>query len=194
MENFKRISDSKIALLSEEHKVSVEAINDILFEWSRYLHMCDEYENLPDDFEGIDVAEDVAKVSVFYHCNKSKVDDFDLSLFDGVVFTPHDTKQESLKLSGPYASSLFIRYLKFIQREKQLFDIELAREILKDKHKPGKRAEVRIFKENVFIEIAYYYLRHTNIKVYAPLIKDLLSLMGIAEVKTGTVRQRVKRF
>lgn len=197
MGKLKEISDNEVRKISEKYNVDITIINNLLSEWEEYFCSCEEMKKSHSSQELEDEAMssyDWALLSLLYYENKSVIESEYPIIFEKAVFTPLLSNGRSMKLSRHFTNRIIITFLKDLKKKKQLLDKNLIEEILKQKDRLGKRPDSTIVERNELIKIAAHYLRWKKIKLYAPIICDLLSILDIAEMQQGTIRQIIKRL
>lgn len=196
MSHWKEITDSEIKEFAEKQRVNKSIIDELLFIWSQNLYYEEYYDSYDEDPSPKEVAMrtiDWANLSILFHNNKSALESDESKIFTRAIFTPLNIMSKSLKLSSYTSNQIIKTYFKKLSKNKELLSIDDAEQILKQY---GGRPQhyANTFLYNAYIENALRLLKSKNIKNYAKIISDLLSLMGIAEVKPGTIRQHRKRF
>jgi hypothetical protein len=198
MEKLKLIPQDEIENIANKHKVDISIINSLLSYWEIELYLNEYYKPLQElDLSADEITsrtEDWAELCVFYHENKSAIESEDPTIFEKVDFKSTQTNPKSLKLSRYYANQIIKTYLKRLIENNRLLDKDKADEILKRKHKLGKHQVSGIIERDFLIIIGANYLKTLNVKSkYAPIIRDLLSLLRIEEMTEVNIRQIIFR-
>lgn len=196
MIEWKDISDSDLEQIAMRFKIDINILNRLMTEWYYYFFMGKNWhdyidpEYYPED-RCIRTL-DLALLSIFYHENKAMIKSKNPSYFEKVVFVPKNRAAEDLKLNSYFANQLVTSYLKKFE-DWEIMNKEDAIELLAKEHRRGKRPEVCIAERDDLIKGAANFLKSNDIRVYAPVIKELLSKMDIALIETGTIRRIVNR-
>jgi len=198
MGKLKKIPQYEIEKIAAKNKVDVSIINGLLEEWEINFCLSEYYKPLQElDLSADEInsrMEDWANLCHFYHINQSAIELEDPAIFKWADFRYPQRGTKSLKLSRFYANQIIKTYLKKLIANNQLLDKVGAEEILKNKHRIGKQQVRRIIERNWLIIIGADYLKSLNVKrKYAPIISDLLSILGIDEMTPGNIRQIINR-
>jgi hypothetical protein len=199
MEKLKKIPQDEVERIANKHEIDVSIIIKILDDWEYYDSLHDSFEafkELPvpkyDDLWSIIPPKDLAILSLFYHKNHREIERPQPKIFKKVVFTSlSPNKNEDLELSEFAANQIIKVYFEKMAKEYLILDQQGydADKILSYKKRSGKRTGDKILKRDIMIKQAGFYLKSKYINHYSPIIKDLLSKVGLGELKLGYIRK-----
>jgi hypothetical protein len=198
MVEFKELSENEVREISEKFEIDSEIINEIVDLWYEVLNEPYYY---PEDIESIKKfrkrEENISNLFQFYNDHKKEIEERDAKFFDHVIFVP--TKYPRIKLPGLDAKELFLKFIE-IQRDRMreankiFLGLEALPSFPRQKHRHEKILDKNTKERNILIEAAFHLLWGNKIKNYAPIIKELLSKMAVAEIPVGTIRQIIHRL
>jgi len=195
MIKYKEIPRLKLLQLTEKYNLDLSILDNILLEWAKYLHYADEMSSFEESEEILkerkEATDDWVELSLFYYENKEIIEKNDLHIFEKSVFYPFKKNEVSLSFSSRQSNLILKTYLLHLRNNNKLLEEGLARKMKEIKMRKERRKVQSIFMRNELIYMAASYLKVENISTYAPLIRELLLYMDIANMKDATIRKIV---
>lgn len=196
MSKWKEVQDNYIQQIAEKHRVDKSIIDSLVSEWQRILFVNEEWDNVKYEPSGKEVVIrtiDLAKLSILYHENIEAFESEDPNVFLRSVLTKQDTELKSLKLSSATTNWIIKTYLQKLKKSNQLLSKDEAHRVIRQlEGRPNQYRPTDIY--SMYINTAIEFLKVERVTHYASIISELLSLMGIAEIKPGAIRRHAGRL
>ena len=197
MKKLKKIPKDEVERIANKHKIDVSIITGIIDEWEDYDYLHDsfeEYKESPftkrDELPWSKDSEGWATLSLFYHDNRKKIELPEPKIFKKSSFTYlGPLKKDPLELSEFVTNHIIKTYLEKMANENLLFKQEEAAKTSNYHKRMGKRFNDTVIKRDTIIKLAANYLKSKRVKSRTPIIRDLLSKVGLGEWNLGYIRK-----
>jgi len=189
---------SKLEKIASRHQIDSNIIIGLVNEltiFNDYLHDSFEgFKNLPypkwDDMPWSRDPKGWAELSLFYHNNKSNIDEGFRNIFKGVKLKLIDRK-ESLELTEFVVNDIMKSYFGKIVDENLLLNKATAERITEFK-KSGKQPIDENKKRDEMVKLSASYLKRNGInRGYTLIVIEVLMLFGYYNLSKGYIREIV---
>ena len=181
MGKLRKISQKKIKRIAAEYGFDEEILHEIIDDLEVYANVLHdslhEFAKHPDskydEFAWKIDPKDRAKVSLFYHDNKEKIEQKENHIFERVVFLKTGTKKEPLELSQFLANDIFATYIEKLVDMDSIIDRETAEVLLANLKKAGRREDDFTSMQNNMLKIAAGKLKNNGVRNYAKVLESI---------------------